>query len=166
MDVQDKILPSIDLKIEEAVSDEDIASCFQVITEDLRPHIKSVDELVSKVKRQRSEYAYRLMFIRDEDRDRDRDRNRDRHVVAILGYRIIQGSDGLIYIEVDDIATLKAARGQGLGGKMLDWILGFAQGNGYYTVQMDAGYERHSAHRIFAKKGFVLTYCHFKILIG
>lgn len=88
------------MEINEAITDDEIVACFPVIME-LRPHIKTVEELVQKVQLQR-EMGYRLMYIKDKETNQ---------IASICGIRITHYLFTGKTLYIDDLCTLPFARG-------------------------------------------------------
>lgn len=88
------------MEINEAITDDEIVACFPVIME-LRPHIKTVEELVQKVQLQR-EMGYRLMYIKDKETNQ---------IASICGIRITHYLFTGKTVYIDDLCTLPFARG-------------------------------------------------------
>src|SRR5687768_3515831 len=103
---------TVDPKIFIAESDEDIAACFQVFSA-LRPHVAERDFL-PRVRRQQ-EQGFRILALRHEG-----------VIKSAAGFRF---GDFLAWgrvLYIDDLTTVPAARGQGFGGMLLDWLLAHA----------------------------------------
>lgn len=88
------------MEIKEALTDEEIIACYPVVLE-LRPHIQSEQELLTKVKLQ-NEGGYRLMYIKDKKTDK---------VASICGFRIAHYLYTGKTLYIDDLCTLPIARG-------------------------------------------------------
>lgn len=88
------------MEIKEALTDDEIIACFPVIME-LRPHIQTAEELVTKVKLQ-TEMGYRLVYIKDEETNK---------VASICGFRITNYLYTGKTLYIDDLCTSPFARG-------------------------------------------------------
>lgn len=88
------------MEIEEALTDEQILACYDVVME-LRPHIKSEDDFLSKVKLQYG-MGYRLVYIKDTETGK---------VASICGFRITHYLFTGKTLYIDDLCTLPFARG-------------------------------------------------------
>jgi GNAT superfamily N-acetyltransferase len=130
-----------------AKTDEEILKCWEVMHE-LRPHLEQ-SEFLPRIKEMISE-GYILAFIGDEEK-----------ALAAIGFRYLN----FLYIGkhfyIDDLTTLPSARGRGLAGKLLDFVVTEARQRGYSTVTLDSGYGRNDAHRLYLNKGFKLNSHHF-----
>src|SRR5688500_7991710 len=95
------------LRLSHIDNEQDRRACFEVMRE-LRPHIASAQAFAEQVRRQ-AEQGYRLLAAWQ-----------DGHVIALAGYRV---QESLVYgrfLYVDDLVTSANARGNGLGGKLID----------------------------------------------
>ncbi|MEP7170824.1 MAG: GNAT family N-acetyltransferase [Bacteroidota bacterium] len=137
------------LKIQVAITDEQIMFCFPVIYE-LRPLLKE-EEFLSKVKRMQQE-GFTLVYI-----------EADKKAVAAAGFRMNE----LFYrgksVYVDDLITLSEYRSKNYGGQLLDWIIQFAKDNNCKQVHLDSGVQRFDAHRFYLRKKFVISSHHFQL---
>ncbi len=78
-----------------------------------------------------------------------------------LGYNLFRGN----YIYIDDLSTLPEYRGKGYAGHLVDWIIDYAQREGYEEVHLDSGVSdaRTDAHRLYLNKRFKVTSLHFAL---
>ncbi|HMF70156.1 MAG TPA: GNAT family N-acetyltransferase [Flavitalea sp.] len=81
--------------------------------------------------------------------------------VSAIGYRHLQFLFNGKHIYVDDLSTLAEHRGKGYAGRLLDYVVEEAAGNGYNSVTLDSGFQRQVAHRLYLNKGFVISSFHF-----
>ena len=81
--------------------------------------------------------------------------------VSAIGYRHLQFLFNGKHIYVDDLSTLGEHRGKGYAGRLLDYVVEEAAGNGYNSVTLDSGFQRQAAHRLYLNKGFVISSFHF-----
>lgn len=88
------------MEITEASTEQEIVDCFPAVKE-LRPHIQTVEELVTKVKLQ-NDMGYRLVYIKDEKTNK---------VASICGFRISHYLYSGKTLYIDDLCTLPFARG-------------------------------------------------------
>ncbi|CAL8112387.1 unnamed protein product [Orchesella dallaii] len=143
--------------IREALTDPEILSCYPVIKE-LRPHITSPTELLTRVKLQQQNDRFHLMYIADTTPD-----SPDTPItVSILGYRI---NNKLFYgkeLYVDDLCTYSlGAKKKGYGGALLDWAIAKGKEEKCDVVTLDSGYTRSDAHRLYLNKKFTMKCHHF-----
>lgn len=137
------------MEIKFATTDTELLLCRDAILE-LRPHI-TADEYLEKAQLLLSEGA-KMIYI-----------NADGTAPAVsvfrMNYYFFRGKN----VYIDDLGTLTAARGKGYAGKLLDFIIQYAKGNGCANVHLDSGYgsNRFDAHRLYLNKGFHLASHHF-----
>lgn len=133
--------------ISEAKTDEQIAFCWDVV-EALRPHLKK-ENLVAQVREMMQE-GYRMIFVEDNGK-----------AVCFAGFRDMQ----MLYcgkiFYIDDLSTLPDQRGKGYAGMLLDYIHQLAKESGKAAVHLDSGHHRHTAHRLYLNKGYVINSHHF-----
>jgi GNAT superfamily N-acetyltransferase len=87
----------------------DIAACFAVMRE-LRPHLPSVDEFVSRVQRQARD-GYRLLAASIDDQ-----------IVGLAGYRVQENLIHGRFVYVDDLIVAASGRRAGIGALLLDRV--------------------------------------------
>lgn len=132
-----------------AVTDEDIARCFDVMAE-LRPHLKR-ETFVARVRSMEPD-GFRLACISDGGL-----------VVAVAGYRI---STNLFYgkhLYVDDLVTADAERSQGHGRVLLAWLRALAVETDCAAFHLDSGVQRKRAHAFYLREGLALSGHHFDV---
>ena len=136
------------MKIQTAVSDQDILKCWKPLKE-LRPHLEEAGFL-SLIKNMISE-GYQLAFIEGEDG----------YALSAIGFRYLQFTFNGKHFYIDDLSTLPEARGLGHGGALVDHVIGLAKEKGYGYVTLDSGHQRFDAHRLYLNKGFTISSHHF-----
>jgi GNAT superfamily N-acetyltransferase len=132
-----------------AKTDADIRDCWRVMAQ-LRPHLKK-NEFVSMVRQQFGE-GYRLVFIRRKHR-----------VVAVAGFRVLQGLAWGRFCYVDDLVTDEHARSRGLGAELLDWLCEYARSERCHRLELDSGVGRHAAHRFYHRRRMFISCHHFSL---
>lgn len=131
-----------------AVTDQDIADCFEVMAE-LRPHLDRAT-FVPLVRSMEAE-GFRLACIRNGGR-----------VVAVAGYRISINLFCGRNLYVDDLVTAETERSQGHGRTLLDWLRGVAREHGCRWLHLDSGVQRKRAHQFYLREGLELSSYHFR----
>jgi GNAT superfamily N-acetyltransferase len=131
------------------LSDEDILLAWPAI-EALRPHLQR-ERLIAQVRAQMQQDGYRMIGFFVEDRV----------VAAFSGFRNSYKLSSGPGIYIDDLSTLPAYRGKGYAGALLDYIHALAKAEGKTNVQLDSGYHRSNAHRLYLNKGYVISAHHF-----
>ena len=119
--------------------------CFRVFAF-LRPHLNE-DEFVRRLRVQAQE-GYAVAYIELEG-----------EVAAAAGYRAAHFMAWGRVLYIDDLVTDPSRKNKGLGGALLDWLLAEARARECDEVHLDTGFQRHDAHRLYLKKGFILS-CH------
>jgi GNAT superfamily N-acetyltransferase len=126
-----------------------IAACFGAMHE-LRPHIKE-DTFFETIERMQKS-GYHLAYIEEAG-----------IVVAVAGFEMGEKLHRGKYLYVDDLSTVSSCRNKGYGSRLLDWIFEFAKTNGCNEVHLDSGVQRFDAHRLYLKKGFIISSHHFSM---
>lgn len=124
-----------------AESDDDIAKCFPVLAE-LRPHLQNA-EFVSTINGLAERAGFKLAYLIDGD------------VKAVAGYRVSEWLHTGKYLEIEDLVTTNAARSQGYGGLLFDWLVAEAKREGCRQLRLISGVQRTDAHRFYERKGMV-----------
>jgi len=132
---------------EHAVTDDEIASCFDVMAE-LRPHLVR-GQFVPLVRSMQAE-GFRLACIRAGGR-----------VVAVAGYRISTNLFLGRNLYVDDLVTADTERSKGYGREFLRWLRSIAVENQCRTLHLDSGVQRKRAHEFYLREGLELSSYHF-----
>lgn len=123
-----------------AQSQSDISLCYEAIKV-LRPHLE-LDAFVQRVQLQKAE-GYVLAYIAQ-----------DGVAMSAIGFRISNFLAWGKVLYIDDLITTESARGKGLGGRLLKWVIEKAKENGCDAVHLDTGHHRHDAHRLYLNHGF------------
>lgn len=131
-----------------AVTDQDIADCFEVMAE-LRPQLERA-AFVPLVRSMEAE-GFRLACLREGGR-----------VVAVTGYRISTNLFLGRNLYVDDLVTAETERSQGYGRALLDWLRGVAREHGCRWLHLDSGVQRKRAHLFYLREGLELSSYHFR----
>ncbi len=135
-----------------AIHDDEIESCFDVISE-LRPHLER-SSFLATVKHQQSE-GYELAYIAEQDKP-----------VAVAGYRVLSNLHYGKYLYVDDLVTSANTRSKGLGKAMLIWLTDIATQEQCAVIHLDSGTQRAEAHKFYFREGFNIASYHFARLIS
>jgi ribosomal protein S18 acetylase RimI-like enzyme len=126
-----------------AESTAEIAACFPVMRE-LRPHLRSAEELVERVSRQQSDAGYRLLAAWSGDT-----------ALALAGYRVQETLIRGRFIYVDDLVALATERGRGLGRQLLDAVTEEGYAQGCTALVLDTGLNNVLAHRFYYRYGML-----------
>ena len=134
-------------EIKIAVTDEDIESCYPVISE-LRPHI-SRDDFLPQVRRQMAASGFQLVYLIE-----------DAKIRAVAGIRIAEWLARGLSLDLEDLVSSESERSKGFGGSLLDWIINYARECGCTEVRLVSHVTRFRAHQFYLKKGMILD-AHF-----
>ena len=134
-----------------AHTEPEIRRCWMVMQE-LRPRLKE-DNFVSQILRQHQQ-GYQLIFIEENGL-----------VVSAAGFRISEFLEWGKMLYIDDLITLPAYRRKGYGGRLIDFLVAFADNNSCQQIHLDSGHARYDAHRLYLDKGFKITGHHLSILL-
>jgi GNAT superfamily N-acetyltransferase len=136
-------------EIQRAESDADIRRCHAVLKE-LRPHIKTADDLLARVRRMQKEAGWRLIYIEDKGEP-----------VAAASFRVHE----LLYsgrtLYVDDLIALESHRGTGVAEALMRHMEDIARAEGCETFSLDSGTHRLPAHRFYHRMKMGITSFHF-----
>ena len=135
--------------IQIATTPKEIARCFPVMGQ-LRPLLIE-EEFFARIQTQQVE-GYQLAFLEHENA-----------IVSVAGFRIqhILSSGKTFY--VDDLVTDAAARSQGHGEAMLQWLIALAREAGCDTFSLDSGTQRQEAHAFYLRQRLRITSFHFAL---
>ncbi len=137
------------ITVKEAASDSDIARIHPVMRE-LRPHIANADDFVARVRRQRENHGYRLIYTEDAGAP-----------VAASGFRLTEYLFAGKILYVDDLICLESHRGKGFAGALMRWMETLAKEEGCDQFHLDSGTHRLRAHRFYHRLGLSITSFHF-----
>ena len=135
-----------DIRIAE--TDEEIAACFDVMSE-LRPHLVA-GEFVRRVRRQQETAGFELIFLEEAGRVR-----------AVAGVRVSECLAWGRFMYVDDLVTERGARSRGHGQRLFDWLLRHAAERGCEEFHLDSGVQRFGAHRFYLRNRMDIVAHHF-----
>lgn len=135
-----------DREVRTARDEADVRRCFAPFKE-LRPHLRSPDELVERWRIQTRE-GYEIVYIAIED-----------EVVAAAGYRFLHTLAWGHVLYIDDLIALTAHHRSGLGSTLLRHLQEEARHVSCDAVHLDTGHHRHLAHRAYLRNGFRID-CH------
>ncbi|NJN46186.1 MAG: GNAT family N-acetyltransferase [Candidatus Competibacteraceae bacterium] len=133
--------------IKQAITDQDIEDCFDVMVE-LRPHLER-DEFLATVRSMEKE-GYKLALIKAND-----------EVVAVAGYRLYTNLFMGKNLYIDDLVTSDKFRSKGFGAELLHWLREEATRSGCNFYHLDSGTHRGKAHKFYFQHGFTIASYHF-----
>ncbi|MFS8063785.1 MAG: GNAT family N-acetyltransferase [Luteimonas sp.] len=85
---------------------------------------------------------------------------------AFAGWRVHEFLAVGKHVYVDDLVTDEAARSQGHGKAMLDWLKAEARRLGCSRLQLDSGTFRKDAHAFYLREGLRIEAFHFGIALA
>jgi GNAT superfamily N-acetyltransferase len=135
--------------IQIATTPKEIARCFSVMCQ-LRPLLLE-EEFFVRIQTQQVE-GYQLAFLEHENA-----------VVSVAGFRIQNMLSSGKTLYVDDLVTDAAARSQGHGEAMLQWLIALAREAGCDTLSLDSGTQRQEAHAFYLRQRLRITSFHFSL---
>ena len=134
-----------------ANTDTEIESCFAALSV-LRPHIAPTS-FVAQVRRQQAQ-SYQIVALRHEG-----------VVKSAAGFRLAEFLACGKVLYIDDLTTLPGETSKGFAGSILDWLINYARDNQCQCVDLDTGYTRHAAHRLYLRKGFQHNSFHLSLAL-
>lgn len=127
-------------------NEDEIASCFDVFKV-LRPHLDK-QRFMSQVLRQK-EQSFQIIVVKARDK-----------ICSAAGYRFSEHLAWGKILYVDDLITLPECRGNGFAALLIDHLISIAKDNDCQQLHLDTGHQRHSAHKLYLKKGMSITSHH------
>ena len=147
------MIDTTELPVQRATTEADISKCRRAV-QALRP--KLTDDLYEEAVLRTLADNRTMVYIEEQG---------EAAAVAVFesGYNLFRGK----YIYIDDLSTLPEHRGKGYAGHLVDWILDYAQREGFDEVHLDSGVNdaRTDAHRLYLIKRFKVTSLHFSIKV-
>jgi GNAT superfamily N-acetyltransferase len=131
-------------------TDADIRRVYPVMKE-LRPHIRSADEFLERVRRQQKQSGWRLIYVEDNGAP-----------VAAAGFRISEWLAWGKAVYVDDLICLESHRSKGFAEALMVWMEEFAKSEGCDEFHLDSGTHRLGAHRFYHRLKLGITSFHFQ----
>jgi GNAT superfamily N-acetyltransferase len=141
-------MKNFEIKI--ATTNADIARVYPVMRE-LRPHLKSAEEFVERVRRQQAQSGWRLIYVEDAGAP-----------VACSGFRISEWLAWGKALYVDDLVCLESHRGKGFAEALMRWMEDYAKAEGCAQLHLDSGTHRLGAHRFYHRLKLAVTAFHFQ----
>ena len=135
--------------IQIATTPKEIARCLSVMCQ-LRPLLIE-EEFFGRIQAQQVE-GYQLAFLEYENA-----------VVSVAGFRIQNMLSSGKTFYVDDLVTDAAARSQGHGEAMLQWLIALAREAGCDTFSLDSGTQRQEARAFYLRQRLRITSFHFSL---
>jgi ribosomal protein S18 acetylase RimI-like enzyme len=130
------------IDIRPALTPVDIAACFPVMRE-LRPHLTSAAELVTRVQSQSAQGYCLLAAWRSEK------------VVGAAGYRMQENLIRGAFFYVDDLVVAETERRGGLGAKLLDAVAAEARAAKCRHLVLDTAIDNLFGQRFYFRYGML-----------
>ena len=137
-------------EVKEALTSADIRRVYPVMRE-LRPHIKSADEFLERVRRQQKQSGWQLIYVEDNGTP-----------VAAAGFRISEWLAWGKALYVDDLICLESHRGKGFAEALMVWMEELARKEGCGEFHLDSGTHRLGAHRFYHRLKLGIASFHFQ----
>ena len=137
------------MRIALAVEDEEIRGCYAVMSE-LRPHV-AAEDFLPRVRRQMEGAGYKLAYLSDGG------------VRAVAGFRVSECLAWGKFVYVDDLVSKDGERSKGYGGRLFDWLVEYARGEGCDQFHLDSGVHRFGAHRFYLNRRMFIEAHHFSL---
>ena len=131
----------------------DTVRAFEAMRE-LRPGLTSPTDFVERVDQRQRPQGYRLVaWVLDDQAA----------AVSVVGFRVADNLAWGHHLYIDDLSTVRSARGQGHAGSLLKWVHEEAARLGCDEVHLDSGVgpDRLSAHRLYLNTGYRISSHHF-----
>ncbi|HEX4576014.1 MAG TPA: GNAT family N-acetyltransferase [Edaphobacter sp.] len=132
-----------------ATTPEEIDRCFTVMSQ-LRPMLIAA-EFSTRIQIQQAE-GYQLAFLEYQSA-----------IVSVAGFRLQNMLSSGKTFYVDDLVTDAAARSQGHGEAMLQWLIALAREASCDTFSLDSGTQRQDAHAFYLRQRLRITSFHFSL---
>lgn len=139
------------MQIKEALTEENLLQCFEVMKE-LRPHHTAGSFLIT-IKQMKKE-GYHLLYIED-----------DGIAVCAAGFRFTTTLYNGLIIDLDDFVTLAAARKKGYAAILFDHIAAIAKEKSIQTIHLNSAHHRNDAHRFYLSKKMNIIAHHFSLTV-
>jgi ribosomal protein S18 acetylase RimI-like enzyme len=136
------------LTLQHAETDADVAACFGIMQQ-LRPHLRTPEELVARIALQRPQ-GYRLLAIWD-----------GRQPVALAGYRQLDNTIYGRFLYVDDLVTDADERGHGHGERLIEALREIGRGAACTRLVLDTALPNVFAQRFYFRVGLLPHGLHF-----
>ncbi len=137
-----------------AVGEAEIAACYDLMRQ-LRPHLASADEFVTRWRGQSAE-GYRILALWGGRGGKPGPR-------ALAGYRITENLVHGKFLYVDDLVADQTERGRGYGAQLLDRLKTDGHAQGCAKLVLDTGLDNYLAHRFYFRQGLLAQALRFNI---
>jgi GNAT superfamily N-acetyltransferase len=136
--------------IHHPATDAEILATFEVMAH-LRPMLDR-ETYVARIRQLMASDGYRLTALSE-----------DGIVRAVAGWRILDMLYCGRFLSVDDLVSDPAARSQGHGKALLDWLKAEARREGCGHLELISNVVREGAHRFYFREGLAVDAFHFRV---
>lgn len=126
-----------------------VTACLPVLRE-LRPQLGSETDVLAQLARQAAG-GYRLLAAVGSGEA----------VLALAGWRFMENTVYGRFLYVDDLVTTAAARGGGLGAKLIEALAARGRAAGCTRLVLDSGITNSAAHRFYFNRRLTVGALHF-----
>jgi GNAT superfamily N-acetyltransferase len=145
-----------DTDVEELTTEEGWREAFPVLVE-LREDLTEATYL--EYLREMREEGYRLFAASGDDRERG-DGNANRAVLAVAGVAVRTNFYNGRHLFVYDLVTRPDRRSEGHGGRLMDFLEGWARERGCESIALESGLWREDAHRFYEDRLDMNRFCY------
>ena len=132
------------------VGEAEIGACYDLMRQ-LRPHLASVEEFVTRWRGQAAD-GYRILALWS-----------DRGPCALAGYRITENLVHGRFLYVDDLVADKEERSRGYGARLLEKLKADGRALGCRKLVLDTGLDNALAHRFYFRQGLLAQALRFNV---
>ena len=135
------------------IGEVDVAACYDLMRQ-LRPHLVSEAEFVTRWTRQRAD-GYGLLALWGATAPR-----------ALAGFRLQENLIHGRFLYVDDLVTDARDRGHGHGGRLLVCLKAEAAARGCRKLVLDTALDNTLGHRFYYRNGLLASSLRFNTPVG
>jgi len=138
-----------DISLRPIHDDRDCLASFPVMRE-LRPHLADAASFIARIRRQQAQGYHLLAAWRGDE------------VMALAGWRV---QENLLYgrfLYIDDLVTAAAARGHGLGARLIDALREEARRQDCAQLVLDTALANALGQRFYFRQGLLAQGLHFR----
>jgi GNAT superfamily N-acetyltransferase len=137
---------------------EDVPRLVELLRDDMLGREREVDDLApyyAAYDAIRRDPAHLLVAVLDDDDT----------VVATCQLTLLPGlaRAGAVRLQIEGLRVARPARGGGIGGAFMDWVVGHARRQGASLVQLTTDRERMDARGFYERAGFVASHIGMKL---
>lgn len=120
----------------------------------LRPRWGSAEVVIDFIDTRLRPVGYRLAGVFEPSSD---------SAASVIGFRELWSTPWGHYMYIDDVSTVKAARGHGYADELVQWVIADAARRGCESLHLDSGVgsDRAAAHRLYMRHQLQISAHHF-----